>query len=65
MSKSKLVKGKIPAFTDCPYNRSCKVAKAGQCGHYGKDHPVQYSCAVARILTVIDGLLVEENRITA
>lgn len=53
MSETKLVHGMIPAFTDCPYNQTCKVAKVGQCGHYGKDHPVQYSCALARLLKVI------------
>lgn len=52
-NNAELVNGNIPAFTDCPYNSSCNVANAGQCRHFGKDHPVPYSCALARLLKVI------------
>lgn len=61
---SGLVNGKIPAFTDCPYNGSCNVAKAGQCGHFDKDHPVPYSCALARLLKVIGNLIQKVNSAT-
>jgi hypothetical protein len=61
MNKPKLVNGKIPAFTECPYKGQCKTAKIGQCGHFGKDHPKSFSCSIARILTVIDGLLANKK----
>ncbi len=52
MSSSKLVDGRIPAGTKCPFKGECEYYKAGECGHFGKDHTVAYSCGVARLYDV-------------
>ena len=43
---SRLFQGLIPAFTVCPFVKECELAD--DCKHLGKDHKVNYSCAVAR-----------------
>lgn len=45
----KLVNGKIPANTICPFRKECPYSKeGGGCGHAGLDHSVEYSCGAAR-----------------
>lgn len=46
-----LVKGLIPAHTECPYRGLCKMT-AG-CHHQGVEHPVPFSCGMARFLKVV------------
>ena len=43
-----LVDGKIPANTNCAYKEKCEIFQAQKCHHKGVDHPVAFSCAVAR-----------------
>lgn len=51
---STLINGRIPAKSECPYRDSCEFAKNGNCGHRGKDHVVDYSCATARLFQIIE-----------
>ena len=42
---SKLTKGKIPAYTECPFVKQCGD---DQCVHKGESHTVEFSCGFAR-----------------
>jgi hypothetical protein len=44
----KLVDGRIPAFTECPFRKECSLATHNVCKHKGVLHEVPFSCAVAR-----------------
>lgn len=44
---SLLVAGNIPANQECPFKDKCSLASS--CKHKGKDHPCDYSCAMARL----------------
>lgn len=46
--ESKLVHGKIPAGTICPFRGECELAKADSCGHLSEAHTIAYSCGAAR-----------------
>ena len=47
--KSKLVLGAIPAHTECPFLAECSNnTMKCMCGHLGKEHQVDFSCAIAR-----------------
>lgn len=47
--KSRLVFGAIPANTECPFLKQCSHdTMICMCGHQGKDHKVEFSCAAAR-----------------
>jgi hypothetical protein len=50
---SKLVEGRIPANTVCPFRSQCKSASDGTCGHQGVEHPVAYSCGIARLINIM------------
>ena len=45
---SKLVDGKIPEHTVCPFREKCEIAISGNCNHNGVEHTVSFSCASAR-----------------
>ena len=50
---SKLVNGRIPAHTECPFRAQCGFAWPDEnneirCHHRGVDHEVDFSCAFAR-----------------
>lgn len=47
---SKLVNGKIPARTECPYNGRCTDFAWGNCAHKGEKHTREFSCGTARAL---------------
>lgn len=49
---TKLVGGKIPALTDCPYKDECPMAQTS-CHHKGKEHNVPFSCGAARAFDLI------------
>lgn len=49
---TKLVDGKIPALTECPYKDECPMARTS-CHHKGKDHTVPFSCGAARAFALI------------
>ena len=49
---SLLVLGNIPKGTDCPFTSKCGFWQDQTCGHKGKDHPVDYSCASARMFDI-------------
>ncbi len=44
-----LTQGMIPAHTACPYADKCPIKSAGECGHKGVEHSVEYSCGAARL----------------
>lgn len=46
--ESKLVDGRIPAYTECPFREKCEIAQANRCNHLGVFHKSEYSCATAR-----------------
>lgn len=48
----RLVDGKIPANTACPYRVDCPSAQSFTCGHKGGDHPVPFSCGYARLFEI-------------
>ena len=56
---NKLVNGKIPVGSECPYKEKCSEAMRdsetirGACGHKGKEHTVAYSCGYARLFAMI------------
>ena len=45
---SKLLAGKIPARTECPYVNICDIKAMGECNHQGINHTMSFSCGVAR-----------------
>jgi uncharacterized protein (DUF983 family) len=49
---TKLVQGKIPAFTDCPFRARCPSGTNGKCYQQGVKHPVPYSCGTARMFNI-------------
>jgi hypothetical protein len=51
---SKLVNGRIPTGTDCPFRARCNIAESGNCRHLGKDHKVDFSCGTARLFDITD-----------
>ena len=53
---TKLINGKIPAFTECPFRNKCEIAQHGQnrCSHLGLWHSVAFSCASARAFDLIE-----------
>lgn len=51
---SKLVNGRIPAGTDCPFRARCNIAERGECRHGGKNHKVDFSCGTARLFDITD-----------
>lgn len=55
MIDSKLIYGKIPAHTECPFKNRCyTTAEEGFCKHKGIEHNVDFSCAIARAFDLID-----------
>ena len=58
---SKLVQGKIPVATVCPFRSMCPYAKNKECGHKGVDHTVVYSCGAARLFDIM-GTSTEEGK---
>jgi len=51
---AKLVNGSIPANTACPYKTICGDFAKNFCIHLGKEHPVPFSCAMARSFEVTE-----------
>lgn len=49
---SKLIQGKIPAFTECPYKNKCSSITTGNCNHTGIMHTKAYSCGFARAFQI-------------
>ncbi len=45
---SKLINGRIPVGSDCPFATECAIKEEGDCKHKGVRHPVDFSCATAR-----------------
>lgn len=50
MNLSKLVNGKIPEKTECPFKKECPTINL--CKHNGINHPCVFSCATARFLDI-------------
>lgn len=46
---SKLIAGKIPANTACPFARECPDKTNANCAHTGAQHPTEFSCGYARL----------------
>jgi len=51
---NKLVNGSIPAYTACPYRTECKDFAKNFCVHTGTNHPVPFSCAMARSFEITE-----------
>jgi hypothetical protein len=47
----KLIDGRIPAFTECPYKDKCE---AKVCHHTGTKHKIPFSCAFARAFELLE-----------
>lgn len=45
---SKLINGKIPANTECPWKDKCSTALESKCNHKGLQHDIPFSCGFAR-----------------
>lgn len=52
--KNKLIDGKIPAFTFCPFKEKCEIWELNNCLHLGNKHPCTFFCAVARTFEIIE-----------
>ena len=50
----RLVEGKIPAYTACPWAQRCELKQSNACHHRGIEHAVPFSCAVARGFELIE-----------
>jgi len=53
MKPNKLVNGKIPANTVCPFKSECPYVPLKECGHKGVEHKVAYSCGTARLFNIM------------
>lgn len=53
-NNGRLVGGRVPASTRCPYARECWFAKDGTCQHKGTDQKVSFHCMSARVLAALD-----------
>ena len=51
---SKLINGRIPEGTECPFKEQCEFAQNKKCYHRGKDHKCDFSCATARAFDIIE-----------
>lgn len=51
--ESKLVAGRIPAHTECPFRAGCAIAANSTCHHKGTEHNVEFSCGAARAYDLI------------
>lgn len=60
---TKLVLGKIPAFTKCPFTSRCAFVEKGICKHKGENHNVDFSCAVSRAYDLVDRNVAEHKPI--
>jgi hypothetical protein len=49
---TKLVDGRIPPLTECPYKAECPMAGTS-CHHKGTEHKVAFSCGAARAFELI------------
>jgi len=52
---TKLVNGLIPKFTACPYKQKCGDYAKNWCIHDGTAHPVDFSCAMTRLIEITAG----------
>lgn len=50
----KLVNGRIPAHTECPYKSKCAIGLNDNCYHQGERHTCDFSCATARGFAIIE-----------
>lgn len=51
---TKLINGRIPPHTPCPYKDKCGDSSNGTCGHTGVEHSVAYSCGYARLFAMME-----------
>lgn len=54
---NRLVDGRIPAHTECPFKANCfqtNYGMIGRCYHEGINHMVPFSCATARSYEIIE-----------
>lgn len=54
MADTKLINGRIPPHTPCPYRNQCRDSSNGTCGHTGVEHSVAYSCGYARLFALME-----------
>lgn len=63
--QTKLVAGKIPAHTECPFRANCPMAANNTCHHKGTEHNRDFSCGAARAYDLIERNEAEHARRTA
>lgn len=51
---TRLIDGRIPPNTVCPFWDKCEIAQCGKCMHKGIEHSVAFSCAVARGFDIVE-----------
>lgn len=51
---TKLINGRIPPHTPCPYKDKCAEDLMGNCAHAGVEHTVAYSCGYARLFAMME-----------
>lgn len=51
---TKLINGRIPPHTPCPYKNQCGDSYNGNCNHKGVEHSVAYSCGYARLFAIME-----------
>lgn len=61
LSTDKLVDGRIPAHTECPFRTQCAFAIRDACSHKGKDHNVPFSCGAARAYELVNRNSADHN----
>lgn len=54
MADTKLINGRIPPHTPCPYKNRCGDSYNGNCNHKGVEHSVAYSCGYARLFAIME-----------
>jgi hypothetical protein len=50
---TKLVAGRVPAHTVCPFRSQCAFVANSTCHHKGEQHAVAFSCGAARAYDLI------------
>lgn len=61
---TKLVDGRIPAHTECPFRSQCAMVVHNTCHHKGKEHNNAFSCGAARAYDLIQRNGVSHERHT-
>jgi len=61
-ANSLLSKGRIPAYTACPWIAQCMTKRDGKCNHKGTQHKNRFSCGLARAFDMSDEYIKRTSR---